>query len=256
MANQTDEAGGIVERDEFETGFLMVPNETAQDGSLTPAALGLLVFIESLPRGWKIRDGHVRAHFGIGRDALRSIYRTLEMRGYARRIHRVRQPNGTFLTITKIRRKPIFLNESDHGRFSTDGSSASGFPADGKATTLKKHIGERPARKKHKKEICTQKPAPQALSKSESELARSFFREFGFSWVAENHLGESEALRIARVHKLDGGEAQRAAAEFAAEALRGFRKSPGDAWFWLCRQQASTGLAHTHLGDENLQGWG
>lgn len=246
--------GGIVEREEFEAGFLMVPNETAQDSNLTPAALGLLVYIESLPRGWKIRDGHIRAHFGIGRGALRSIYRTLEMRGYARRIHRVRQPNGTFLTITKIRRKPIFLNEFDHGRFSTDGSSTSGLAANGEPTTLKKHIRKRPKGEKIKKEIINQKPAPGALSKCEQ--ARSFLGEFGFSWVAENHLGESEALRIAKVHKLDGGEAQRAAAEFAAEALRGFRKSPGDAWFWLCKQQASTGLAHTQMGDENLQGWG
>lgn len=137
---------------------------------------------------------------------------------------------------------------------SADGSSTSGFAADGELTTLKKHMGKRPARKKHKKEIFTQKPAPQALSKNTA--SGSFLENFGFSWVAETHLGESEALRITNLHNLDAGEAQRAAAEFAAEALRGFRKSPADAWFWLCKKQKSTGLAHTHLGDQNLQGWG
>jgi len=248
------DTGGIVEREDFESGFLMVPNETAQDGSLTPAALGLLVFIESLPSGWKIRDGHIRAHFGIGRDALRSIYRVLENKGYAKRIHRVRQENGTFITVTKIRRKPIFLNESDQGRFSAGGSPASGFPADGELTTLKKHIIKRPSRKKTSQEKkLQQKPSASPMSKAASG---SFLESFGFSWPSNEHLNEDEALRIAKLHKLDASQAQRASAEFAAEALRGFRKSARDAWFWLCKTQSNTGLSHTNLGDERMPAWG
>lgn len=126
--------GGYIEREDFEGGFVMVPNSTAQDENLTPAALGVLVFIESLPPDWIVRDHHIRKHFGLGRDALRTVYAALEKAGYAQRLHRVRQGDGTLRTITKIRRKPIFLNKSTDGGFSAIGS-----PAIGKPTTIKRN---------------------------------------------------------------------------------------------------------------------
>lgn len=105
------------------------------------------------------------------------------------------------------------------------------------------------------------KTASKAGVKKQSEddpSGRSFYKKFGFEWSSglSKHIDEGEAIRVALLHKLDADQVRRAIGEFSAEALRGFKSSPTDAWFWLCKKQSADGLYHTNEGDRGLPRWG
>ena len=64
---------------------VVVPNGTAQDGALSWAARGLLVFMLSMPPEWRFREQDLLSRSPMGRDHLRSIVRELEAHHYLRR---------------------------------------------------------------------------------------------------------------------------------------------------------------------------
>lgn len=64
---------------------VVVPNQAAQDSSLSWAARGLLVFMLSMPAEWRFRERDLLSRSPMGRDHLRSIVRELEAHHYLRR---------------------------------------------------------------------------------------------------------------------------------------------------------------------------
>lgn len=230
--------------------FTILPNSALQNASLSWEARGLLAYLLSLPHDWEVHLSDLANRAPSGKDKLSRIVKELGAHGFIVKTH-LRAKSGRF--------KDWIYDVFDESQGLTVGGQtpSSVNPKSASPTAVNPPLKKTHSKKNTtQKEIHTKKPAPMALSKSESEQARSFLNDFGFSWAGGNHLGEGEALRVANLHKLDAGQAQRAVAEFAAEALRGFRKSPSDAWYWLCRNQAGGGLAHTQSGDRNMPKWG
>jgi len=74
-------------------GFVAVPNEVAQSGKLSPEALGVLVYLASLPRGFLVRVCSIRETFALGRDKWQRIARELREVG-AMDLREARGPGG------------------------------------------------------------------------------------------------------------------------------------------------------------------
>lgn len=62
--------------------FLIVQNDVVQNKTLSFKAKGFLCYILSLPDDWILHKSYVIKEFGIGRDALNSIFKELEKAGY------------------------------------------------------------------------------------------------------------------------------------------------------------------------------
>lgn len=71
----------IIETDFQGPGFVPVPNAVAQDAALSAEALGVLVYLASLPRGFVLRVATVQERFGIGKDKWQRIARELRDSG-------------------------------------------------------------------------------------------------------------------------------------------------------------------------------
>lgn len=71
-----------IKKDELTSHYACVPNATLQDPRLTPEALGVLVFLLSLPEDWIIRAAQIRRQFNIGKFVQQRIFRELERAGY------------------------------------------------------------------------------------------------------------------------------------------------------------------------------
>lgn len=65
---------------------VIVPNATAQDGALSWAARGLLLYMLSLPSNWRLNEPDLLGRSPKGRDHLRSTLRELEASGYLQRV--------------------------------------------------------------------------------------------------------------------------------------------------------------------------
>ena len=64
---------------------VIIPNETAQDASLSWAARGLLLYMLSLPADWSFRENDLANRSPMGRKHLRSIVKELESAGYLKK---------------------------------------------------------------------------------------------------------------------------------------------------------------------------
>ncbi|WP_043369525.1 hypothetical protein [Kitasatospora aureofaciens] len=90
-----------VHRSRHERGFITLPNALLQDRSLSYTARGLLVDLLSRPDGWR-EDGRRMADTSPqGRTAVSKALRELARAGYYR-VERVRQPDGTFVSVAHV----------------------------------------------------------------------------------------------------------------------------------------------------------
>ncbi len=80
---QSPEADTVIHVHRREHGFVVIDRRTAQDSQLSWAARGLLIYLLSLPRNWKIKVSHLTAQGDAGRDAVRRMLRELQAHGYA-----------------------------------------------------------------------------------------------------------------------------------------------------------------------------
>lgn len=65
--------------------FVMIPREMAQDPSISPKAKGVLLYLLSLPKDWKIYHSQLQRALGIGEEYLKSAMEELINTGYADR---------------------------------------------------------------------------------------------------------------------------------------------------------------------------
>jgi hypothetical protein len=114
--------------------FVIVPTTLAQAaGRLSLEAIGMAVYLSSLPPAWEVRPGHLARAWGIGRDKVRRIFKELEDYGIlVRRCHQ--DARGRWAWSTRIDVRPAA------------GKSVDGAPVDGGGAHIEKI-------KKHKKEI-------------------------------------------------------------------------------------------------------
>jgi len=78
-------------------GFVAVPNAVAQMENLSAEALGVLVWLASLPKGFLVRRSGILSRFRIGRDKWQRIARELTDH-CALRIEKDRLPGGQFVS--------------------------------------------------------------------------------------------------------------------------------------------------------------
>jgi hypothetical protein len=83
-------------------GFVPVPNAVAQMDELPADALGVLVYLASLPKGFAVRQMTVRNRFGFGKDKWQRIARDLAAVG-ALEVVKDRQPSGQMFTRYVVR---------------------------------------------------------------------------------------------------------------------------------------------------------
>jgi len=92
----------IVETQFEGPGFVAVPNAVAQMPGLSPDALGMLVWLASLPKGYAIRRATLLERFSIGKDRWQRIARDLSAVG-ALVVEKKRGPDGRFSTRYLVR---------------------------------------------------------------------------------------------------------------------------------------------------------
>ena len=86
--------------------WTVVDNRIITDKSLTLESLGLLVHMLSKPNDWVFSQEQLGGEFGKGREAMRSLMKTLTQAGYVQR-ELVRDEKGHIRTITIVSEKPI-----------------------------------------------------------------------------------------------------------------------------------------------------
>ena len=90
--------------------FTVIGNDIVNDKNLTLEALGLLVFMLSKPDNWEFNQEHLGSVFNKGRDAMRSIMKTLMSAGYVQREIQ-RNEKGHVRTITIVTENPVIESE-------------------------------------------------------------------------------------------------------------------------------------------------
>lgn len=68
-----------------ENPYVMISREMAQDKSISPKAKGVLLYLLSLPRDWRIYHSQLQDGLGVGEDYINSAMDELIANGYAER---------------------------------------------------------------------------------------------------------------------------------------------------------------------------
>ncbi|MCT9080384.1 helix-turn-helix domain-containing protein [Streptomyces fulvoviolaceus] len=103
-------AGGLEhDHTRHATRFTVIGNHLAQHPSLSGLAIGLAVYIQSLPKGTRVDIKTLAARFPEGTTRIAAALRELETHGYLRR-ERKRTPGGRIVTRT------ISCNQPGHQR--------------------------------------------------------------------------------------------------------------------------------------------
>lgn len=77
--------------------------ETIRDPNLSNAEIGLLLRLINLPESWHYSDvGFCRVYYEDGRSALRNQIKSLEVKGYLKRIRNPKDARGLFSGTTLI----------------------------------------------------------------------------------------------------------------------------------------------------------
>ncbi len=79
--------------------FTVLRNEIFDHEELSMEALGLLTFLISRPRDWKVNQAHLKKRFGLGRDKFQRIMRELIKAGYVERRQGRSEDESTFGTV-------------------------------------------------------------------------------------------------------------------------------------------------------------
>lgn len=114
--------------------FTTLPNELIRDNRLSWAALGLLVYVLSLPNDFRLRLSHLAKQKTSGRDATRSAAKVLECAGYLK----IRQQRGYHGRFTQTTWE---VTDTPDAVVDVGISPRSGFPNTVDPTTDKPHPG-------------------------------------------------------------------------------------------------------------------
>jgi len=116
----------VIVRRKVRSNFTTLPNELIRDPNLSWKALGILVFVLSLPDNFRLRLSHLSKQKKSGRDATRTGLQELQQAGYLR-IKRERGERGKFSHTTWL--------VSDQPEYRDHDSPRSDFPTTVNPTT-------------------------------------------------------------------------------------------------------------------------
>ncbi|MFI7410546.1 helix-turn-helix domain-containing protein [Streptomyces sp. NPDC049627] len=106
--------GGLIhDNTRHTTRFTVIGNHLAQHPELSGLAIGLAVYIQSLPKGARVDIKTLAARFPEGRTRISAALRELETHGYLRR-ERQRTPAGRIVTRTISCNQPGRRRTQDH----------------------------------------------------------------------------------------------------------------------------------------------
>lgn len=109
----------VIVRRRVRSNFTTLPNDLIRDPNLSWKALGILVFVLSLPDNFRLHLSHLSKQKTSGRDATRTGLLELQRAGYLR-IKRERGERGKFSHTTRL--------VSDQPEYQELGSPRSDFP--------------------------------------------------------------------------------------------------------------------------------
>jgi hypothetical protein len=89
----------VIIRRKVRSNFTTLPNDLIRDPRISWKALGILVFVLSLPDNFRLRLSHLAKQKTSGRDATRTGLKELQQAGYLR-IQRERGERGKFTHTT------------------------------------------------------------------------------------------------------------------------------------------------------------
>lgn len=124
----------VIIRRQVRSNFTTLPNELIRDPRISWKALGILVFVLSLPDNFRLRLSHLSKQKTSGRDATRTGIKELQMAGYLR-IQRERGERGKFSHTTWLVSDQPDLS-SPRSDFPTAVSPTSGKPYSGNPTLI------------------------------------------------------------------------------------------------------------------------
>jgi hypothetical protein len=87
------------------SNYTVIPNEIFKQ-EMSPEAIGLLVYLLSLPHDWVIYKTTLHNTFGVGRDKMNSMFKELEKRGYILSV-RSQNKEGVFVYEHVVYDKPF-----------------------------------------------------------------------------------------------------------------------------------------------------
>src|SRR5688500_8444886 len=98
--------------------FTVVSNETIRDSRLSHRAVGVLVYLLSMPDGVEVRATALSAarncKQGEGSDAVLTALKELEVAGYLKRT-KERRLDGTVKNVSVVAERPAFLETTPPG---------------------------------------------------------------------------------------------------------------------------------------------
>jgi hypothetical protein len=112
--------------------YTIISNDVINNPELSPASLGVLVYLLSKPDDWQVRDEELQARFNIGREKLKRVVRELKAAGYLAR-RQFRGNDGKFFTETLVYEVPsrgVKPDSGNRGVKTGSGSPDSGKPVD------------------------------------------------------------------------------------------------------------------------------
>ena len=134
MSNNQSQNESYFERcpHDRENPYVMISKALLADTSISPKAKGILCYLLSLPKGWRIFHSHLKKSLSIGDDYINSAMDELIQAGY---IDRTRERiNGTF--------QPYKYNVREFKKFPPNGENRAGFPSPGNPVVINTEINK------------------------------------------------------------------------------------------------------------------
>lgn len=122
----------IIETNFQGPGFVAVPNAVAQSADLSPEALGVLVYLASLPRGFVLRVSTVMERFKMGKDRWQRIAREFRKVGVMPESPEIVRGAGGRAIGRRMSVSWPKIAPSTESREIPPSDRKPGFPADGK----------------------------------------------------------------------------------------------------------------------------
>jgi len=203
-------------------GFVAVPNYVAQASALSPEALGVLVYLASLPRGFVARVSVIQERFALGKDKWQRIAREMREAG-AMVTEAIRGSGGRVIGKRVIVRWPDETQpdqaQGTESRETRPSDRKPGKPTVGKPA---KHCRETrqtlpgnpaPYKEKEETQARAQKPAPVARRKGGGSGAASGLvlpPAVMYAYLNEAKPGETREAFAARYDAITANAAQAA----------------------------------------------
>lgn len=171
--------------------FTVIPNSVFRDVKC-PKSLGVLCYLLSMPDAWQAKPDHLQNHFGVGRDYIRGVFKTLRSLGYAT-LKTERGEGGKVLgryydiTETPTDGKSGFRPATEERENRTTGKPSDGKPGDIVSTiqeaSTKEEVSTERENAREKNFESAAGPDPETTSADDVQTLNEF--EINPEWEAE-----------------------------------------------------------------------